>query len=202
MVLTNNVALRAIMGGKCKNQKLVLDDIIKAFEQHTGFNLANMFPSSCVARKLSGADLIAAGTDTTAASLDWVMAELIKNPAVMNKAQIEVQQQLQGRRDSRYSKDAEEFKRERFAEYNRYVNFNGTDFEIIPFGAGRRICPGMTFALATLELALANLLFHFNWELPGGTKPDDLDMIENAGFTARRKSPLLLHARRHIHASS
>ncbi|KAJ4765334.1 Cytochrome P450 71D7 [Rhynchospora pubera] len=104
-------------------------------------------------------------------------------------------------RDSRYSKDAE-FKPERFAEYNRYVNFNGTDFELIPFGAGHRICPGMTFALATLELALANLLFHFNWELPGGTKPGDLDMIENAGFTARRKSPLLLHARRHIHASS
>lgn len=41
-------------------------------------------------------DLIAAGTDTTAASLDWVMAELMKNPAVMKKAQTEVRQQLRG----------------------------------------------------------------------------------------------------------
>lgn len=74
------------------------------------------------------------------------------------------------------------------------MNFNGSDFELIPFGAGRRICPGMNFALATLELALANLLYHFDWELPHGTKPEDLDMTEASGFTARRKSPLLLHA--------
>ncbi|KAJ1689782.1 hypothetical protein LUZ63_013937 [Rhynchospora breviuscula] len=107
------------------------------------------------------------------------------------------------RRDPRYWKYAEEFKPERFAEYNWDVNF-GTDFELIPFGAGRRIYPGTTFALATVELGLVNLLYHFNWELPSGTKPDDLDMTENAGFTASRKSPLLLHARPYhrIHASS
>jgi cytochrome P450 len=78
------------------------------------------------------------------------------------------------------------------------VEFNGNYFELIPFGAGRKSCPGMSFALAIIEVALANILYHFNWELPGGMKPEELDMTETFGFTIRRKYPLLLHAQPYI----
>jgi hypothetical protein len=59
----------------------------------------------------------------------------------------------------------------------------------------------MTFALATLELVLENLLYHFNWEPLHGTKPEDLDLTETLeGLTARKKSPLLLCAQPYIPA--
>lgn len=104
-------------------------------------------------------------------------------------------------RDPKYWKDAEEFKPERFIDDNTDVHFNGNDFELISFGAGRKSCPGMSFALATLELALANLLYCFDWELPIGMKPEELDMTETFGFTTRKKSPLLLHAQPYLSCS-
>ncbi|KAB8103267.1 hypothetical protein EE612_035615 [Oryza sativa] len=88
--------------------------------------------------------------------------------------------------------DAEEFRPERFD--GGAVDFKGTDFEFVPFGAGRRMCPGVAFAVAIMELGLASLLFHFDWELAGGTAAGELDMAEGLGITARRKSDLWLHA--------
>nr|XP_020163356.2 sarpagan bridge enzyme-like [Aegilops tauschii subsp. strangulata] len=77
-------------------------------------------------------------------------------------------------------------------EQSKANGSRGTDFQLVPFGAGRRMCPGITFGLAVMEVALASLLFHFDWELPGGT--EELDMAEAFGITARRKSDLWLHA--------
>jgi cytochrome P450 len=100
-----------------------------------------------------------------------------------------------GRDVESWGKDAEEFRPERFEEAGSCaVDFRGTDFELVPFGAGRRICPGIALGLAVMELALASLLFHFDWELPGGAAPHELDMTEAVGITTRRKSDLLLHA--------
>ncbi|XP_074592385.1 premnaspirodiene oxygenase-like [Curcuma longa] len=94
-------------------------------------------------------------------------------------------------RDSRYWEDSESFKPERFEEgVNK--EFKGNDFEFLPFGAGRRMCAGMAFGLTTLELALSQLLFHFDWAFPKGVKAEDIDMSENFGATASRKINLLL----------
>ncbi|KAH7838325.1 hypothetical protein Vadar_025044 [Vaccinium darrowii] len=95
-------------------------------------------------------------------------------------------------RDPEYWDDAEKFLPERFD--NSPVDFIGNYFQYIPFGAGRRICPGMFFGLANVELPLAQLLYHFNWKLPNGTNPENLDMTETFGATSRRLSNLHLIA--------
>nr|XP_043610673.1 germacrene A hydroxylase-like [Erigeron canadensis] len=86
--------------------------------------------------------------------------------------------------------DPEIFNPERFGETS--VNLTGSDFEFLPFGSGRRICPGMTLGLANIELPLARLLYHFNWELPSGVRPQDLDSSETFGLTLNLKHNLHL----------
>ncbi|GAB2269748.1 hypothetical protein Dimus_004670 [Dionaea muscipula] len=88
--------------------------------------------------------------------------------------------------------DPYSFKPERFLDSS--IDFRGKDFELIPFGVGRRGCPGLNFAIALVELALANLLYRFDWELPEGTKPDDINMAEAPGITTHKKTPLVLVA--------
>ncbi|CAH1421363.1 unnamed protein product [Lactuca virosa] len=62
--------------------------------------------------------------------------------------------------DPEYWDDAQTFKPERFE--NTSYDFFGTSFEYIPFGSGRRICPGIAFGLVSIELTLVRLLYHFN----------------------------------------
>lgn len=85
-----------------------------------------------------------------------------------------------------------EFKPERFLSCE--IDYRGQDFELIPFGAGRRSCPGLNFAILLIELALANLLYRFDWSLPYGMTKDDIDMEEAIGLTTHKKNPLLLLA--------
>ena len=95
-------------------------------------------------------------------------------------------------RDPAHWDAPEEFVPERFEHCGR--DFRGADFEYIPFGAGRRICPGMGLGLAHVELALAALLFHFDWELPEGMVAEEMDMTEEAGITLPPRSDLVLVA--------
>ncbi|KAJ9693762.1 hypothetical protein PVL29_009631 [Vitis rotundifolia] len=74
----------------------------------------------------------------------------------------------------------------------RDPDYKGADFGLIPFGAGRRMCPGILFAIPSIELPLAHLLFHFDWELPNGMRHEDLDMTEVHGLSAKRKHSLHL----------
>ncbi|XP_025883594.1 premnaspirodiene oxygenase-like [Solanum lycopersicum] len=95
-------------------------------------------------------------------------------------------------RDPKYWEDAESFIPERFEGSS--VDFMGNNFEYLPFGSGRRMCPALSFGLINVYLPLANLLYHFDWKLPDCVKLEDMDMNEFSGIAAARKSELYLIA--------
>ncbi|PON43458.1 Cytochrome P450, E-class, group I [Parasponia andersonii] len=196
-------------------------------------------------------DIFSAGIETSGAAVDWAMAEMIKNPRIMKKAQEEVREVFSRKglvdetgltkmkylksvvketlrlhpplpllipresrdkceingyeipaktriivnawaigRDPRYWTEPESFIPERFVDSS--IDFKGNNFEYIPFGAGRRICAGISFAHITVELPLALLLYYFDWKLPNGIKHEDLDMTEVFGASLKRKDALHL----------
>ncbi|GMN56909.1 hypothetical protein TIFTF001_026025 [Ficus carica] len=198
-------------------------------------------------------DLFVGASDTTSTTLEWLMAELVRNPRVMKKVQEDVRRVWGNKQDidmndihqmeyltcvikenlrlhpplalliARQTSESldvagynipskstvfvnawaihrnpslwdkpEEFLPERFE--NNPVDFKlWQDFQYIPFGLGRRGCPGLLFGLASTEYIIANLLYHFDWKLPDdNSKPDDLDMSEVYGLTVQRKVPLKL----------
>ncbi|PIA58209.1 hypothetical protein AQUCO_00500265v1 [Aquilegia coerulea] len=194
-------------------------------------------------------DMFMAGTDTSSTVIEWTFAELLRNPRVMEKAQAEVRQILNGKkkideadidkmnylrlvikeslrlhpplplfvpreckercemegyeipkgcrvlvnawaigRDPVNWKDPESFEPERFQDLS--IDYKGTDFKYIPFSAGRRICPGIWFGIANVELPLALLLYHFDWKFANGVNPEELDMTEEFSTIVRRKQTL------------
>ncbi|KAJ0980949.1 hypothetical protein J5N97_009204 [Dioscorea zingiberensis] len=197
-------------------------------------------------------DMFAAGTHTSYITLEWSMAELIRNPQVMKKLQNEVRGIATGKsmvkeedlsemhylkaviketlclyppgplllprqtiqsceiegyhipgktnviinfwsigRDPKFWGNADEFQPERFV--NSPIDFKGLDYEFIPFGAGRRVCPGLLFAVSNLQLALANLVHRFDWKLPDYVKDEkEFDMTESPGIVLRMKKSLYL----------
>ncbi|WVZ85225.1 hypothetical protein U9M48_032173 [Paspalum notatum var. saurae] len=86
----------------------------------------------------------------------------------------------------------DEFTPERFVGGGRAegVDFRGMDFRFLPFGSGRRMCPGMIYALAAVEVMLANLVHCFDWEMAPGA--GGIDMTEVFGLTVHRKQKLVL----------
>ena len=91
-------------------------------------------------------------------------------------------------RDPKVWENPEVFSPERFLESK--IDVKGRNFELLPFGAGRRICPGLTLAYRMLNLMLANLIHSFNWKLEGGMNRQDLDMTEKFGITLQTANPL------------
>ncbi|XP_057250330.1 cytochrome P450 76AD1 isoform X2 [Beta vulgaris subsp. vulgaris] len=194
-------------------------------------------------------DLFAAGTDTTASTLEWAMTELLRNPDKMAKAQNELDEVF-GKgviiqetniskltyiqaivketyrlhpaapflipykaeknvelcdyfvpkntqlwvnvwsigRDPRVWPNPLMFSPERFI--GRDTDVKGRDFELIPFGAGRRICPGIPLAYRMLHLMLATLLHSFNWKYHDGENSKDIDVEEKFGITLQKAQPL------------
>jgi cytochrome P450 len=94
-------------------------------------------------------------------------------------------------RDPKYWTEPESFIPERFL-IDSSLDYKGTNFQYLPFGAGRRVCPGYTFGLVMVEYAIALLLYHFDWTLPNGMTYQDLDMTDIAGATVGKKEDLLL----------
>ncbi|KAM0050280.1 putative geraniol 8-hydroxylase [Helianthus debilis subsp. tardiflorus] len=81
------------------------------------------------------------------------------------------------------------FDPERFLETG--IDYKGHDFELIPFGAGRRICPGLPLAHRLLHVMLGSLIYKFEWKIDGGLSPQDMDMSDKFGFTLHKSLPLM-----------
>ncbi|KAK3136378.1 hypothetical protein QOZ80_5BG0433050 [Eleusine coracana subsp. coracana] len=165
-----------------------------------GFDLTNSIIKAVIL------DIFAGGTGTPASAMEWAMSELMRNPETMKKlhgytipakSRVIINAWAIGR-DSLYWKDAEEFRPERFEDGAIY--FNGNNYEFLPFGSGRRMCPGFNYGLTSMELTFAGLLYHFDWSLPEGVK--EVDMEEAPGLGVRRRSPLILCATPFVRATT
>ncbi|OVA16385.1 Cytochrome P450 [Macleaya cordata] len=91
-------------------------------------------------------------------------------------------------RDPRTWDDPLSFKPERFLGSN--IDYRGQNFQFLPFGAGRRICPGISLAHKMLHVVLGSLLQSFEWVLENGVTPETIDMREKLGTTLRKAIPL------------
>eukprot|EP01018_Ginkgo_biloba_P019048 Gb_20267 [translate_table: standard] len=172
-------------------------------------------------------DLFFAGSETTSATIEWTMAEMIRKPQIMKRVQAELDDVVG--RDRRVEESdiqnlpylqaviKEVFrlhpavpllvphgsakacevggylipKRARFLEGDDEMDYKGHNFELIPFGAGRRICVGLPLANRMLQLVVASLLHSFDWRLPDGQNSDnEMDMTEKFGITLQKAVPL------------
>lgn len=100
-------------------------------------------------------------------------------------------------RDPEYWENPNEFLPERFMCSN--VDVLGHNFEVLPFGAGRRGCPGISFGLVAVQLAVANLCYSFDWEFPFGTKEKEVDTEVIPGLTMHKKNPLYLLPKKYVY---
>ncbi|KAL5820390.1 hypothetical protein ACOSQ3_022272 [Xanthoceras sorbifolium] len=85
--------------------------------------------------------------------------------------------------------DPDNFYPERFVGTN--IDIRGRDFQLIPFGSGRRSCAGMQLGLTVVRLVVARLIHCFNWELPDGMVATELNMTEHFGIVISRAKKLL-----------
>ncbi|XP_076951824.1 cytochrome P450 76T24-like [Bidens hawaiensis] len=92
-------------------------------------------------------------------------------------------------RDPKVWSNPNVFMPERFLEVK--IDYRGQDFELIPFGAGRRSCPGLNIAHRELHTILASLVCNFDWKLEGNMRAEDLDMEEKFGLALPRNIPLV-----------
>ncbi|GAA0186108.1 oxygenase [Lithospermum erythrorhizon] len=92
--------------------------------------------------------------------------------------------------------DPTSFKPQRFI--GSKVDYKGQNFEYIPFGAGRRMCVGISLGHRMLHFMLGSLLHEFDWELDGSIKGKPIDMRERVGSTMRKFVPLKAVPRKRI----
>jgi coumaroylquinate(coumaroylshikimate) 3'-monooxygenase len=194
-------------------------------------------------------DMITAGADTTVISVEWAMAELLRNPSVQEKVQEELDRvvgcdrvlqetdfpdlpylqavvkeslrlhppaplmvphkassgvKIAGydipkganvivnvwavARDPEVWDDPLAFRPERFLRES--IDIKGADFRMLPFGAGRRVCPGAQLGINLVASMIGHMLHHFRWSLPEGTGPDDVEMMESPGLVTFMATPL------------
>lgn len=91
-------------------------------------------------------------------------------------------------RDERVWPEPDQFQPERFLTSHKDVDVRGQNFELIPFGSGRRVCPGISLALRLVHFALARLLHSFEVAMPLNVKA--VDMTGSIGLTNVKATPL------------
>ncbi|TYJ41464.1 hypothetical protein E1A91_A03G023100v1 [Gossypium mustelinum] len=210
-------------------------------------------PSSLTMNQVKGLlmDIVVGATDTTSTTTEWVMAEVMQHPEIMEKVKKELtdvvgvndiieefhlpnlsylnaviketfrlhpplplliprcsaQSLTVGgytipkgsnkvylnmwciHMDPNIWDNPSEFRPERFLDEPGKFNFLGNDFRYMPFGSGRRCCPGITLAEKMLSFILASLLHSFEWKLPQG---EQLDLSSKFGIVIKKKNPLRL----------
>ncbi|KAM7251454.1 hypothetical protein ACFE04_023337 [Oxalis oulophora] len=190
--------------------------------------------------------MILAGTDTSAVTLEWAMANLLNHPDILRKAREELDSRIEPyklieeqdlsklpylqniisetlrlhpavpllvphrsssectiggydiprdamllvntwsiQRDPKFWDDATSFKPERFESLEIK---EGETFQMLPFGVGRRSCPGVALANRVVGLALGSLIQCFEWERVDEMK---IDMAEGKGLTMPKAESLL-----------
>ncbi|EEF38931.1 cytochrome P450 81Q32 [Ricinus communis] len=193
-------------------------------------------------------DIIFAGTESTAVTLEWAMSSLLNNPQVLEKAKDELDIQigqdnlmdesdlsklpyLQNiisetlrlypagplllphlssqecsvggylvepntmllvnawaiHRDPELWDDAVKFKPERFENFVGQGGINNQVYKLMPFGLGRRSCPGMGLANRVLGFALGSMIHCFEWKR---VSEQEIDMSEGFGLTMPKAEPL------------
>lgn len=206
-------------------------------------------------------DLLVAGTETSASTIEWTITELVRNPDIMKRAQAELDSvvgsdqlvqesdlenlpylqailkesfrlhpatpltlpresiqpftlagynfpaktlllinQWAIHRDPATYDRPEEFNPERFVKHPE-ISVMGAHYQLLPFGTGRRICPGLPLAMEVIAIVVAHLVHSFDWSLPHGEDPKDLDMAETFGVSASRKTPLMVIPKPRLSAS-
>ncbi|CAN0910636.1 Geraniol 8-hydroxylase [Linum grandiflorum] len=200
---------------------------------------------------LSDQDLFAGGIDTMTSTVEWAMAEMLRNPLIFAKARDEIDQTIgKGNcllesdvlrllylqaiiketfrlhpasplliprnasadveicgftvpkgaqilvnlwamgRDPDIWNNPTSFMPERFM--GSEIDFRGSSFELIPFGGGRRICPGLPWVMRMLPLILGSLVHEFDWTSKDGVELGSLDMKEKFGITLQKAKPLFV----------
>ncbi|KZV25286.1 hypothetical protein F511_38869 [Dorcoceras hygrometricum] len=100
-------------------------------------------------------------------------------------------------RDPKVWPNPEKFSPERFLDNN--VDMRGRDFRLLPFGAGRRGCPGMQLGLIVVRLVIGQMAHCFDWELPNGMLASELDMEDHFGSVTCRNKHLLANPTYRLH---
>ncbi|XP_031097489.1 cytochrome P450 82A3-like [Ipomoea triloba] len=90
-------------------------------------------------------------------------------------------------RDPKVWVEPNEFRPERFLTTHKDIDIRGNHFEMIPFGSGRRMCPGITLGLRILHLTLASLIQSFDMKRPS---IEPIDMTQSPGLSSPKATPL------------
>ncbi|KAH8504958.1 hypothetical protein H0E87_012265 [Populus deltoides] len=108
-------------------------------------------------------DIIMAGTDTSALTIQWITAELINHQKIFNRLREEI-------------------------DLANQMEVKGQMFNYLPFGSGRRGCPASSLALVVVQAAIGALVQCFDWEVIGEGK---INLQEDSGFSMGIASPLV-----------
>ncbi|EFJ04393.1 hypothetical protein SELMODRAFT_449382 [Selaginella moellendorffii] len=198
-------------------------------------------------------DILLGAVDTSALSLEWAMAELLRHPAEFSRARSQIDAivgkeklvdesdiaklpyveaiaketmrlrsvaplalpkivqggpiELDGYTlldgtviyissysiglDERFWKDPLEFRPQRFIDLPD-IDVFGQNFNLLPFGTGRRVCPGAKLGFDAVQMGIATLVQGFDWKLDGDLDdPAKLNMDQTFGLVCQKSQPLV-----------
>ncbi|TXG67687.1 hypothetical protein EZV62_008962 [Acer yangbiense] len=198
---TYAITARAAFGNKSKDQQKFILIVMKAIELASGFSIADLYPSIGILEVITG---MKSKIEKLHQERDRILGDIIdehkerRQTAKTGQKEadeedlIDVFLRLQEDGDLEFPLTNNNIKAVIWRFLDSSLDYKGMNLTHIPFGAGRRICPSIQFAIPNIELPLAQLLYHFDWKLPNGMKAEDLDMTEAFGLTVRRKKDLML----------